>query len=108
VVLRIWVLKKGGERHESKCDKKIGSPFVGIWLIVTGLLHALSAGNPVMSVLLALLAISAGILIVLERQTVCFQRLSKSKSGNFESKKWPHFTDSEWRAKIRDFFEVKN
>lgn len=27
------------------------------------------------------------------------------KAPNFESKKWPNFTDSEWYGKIRDFFE---
>jgi sporulation protein YlmC with PRC-barrel domain len=26
------------------------------------------------------------------------------KAPNFESKKWPNFTDSEWYGKIRDFF----
>ena len=30
------------------------------------------------------------------------------KAPNFESKKWPNFTDSEWYGKIRDFFEGKN
>ena len=47
--------------------RSLGMLFLGIWLIVTGLLQALSVGNPVISVLLALLAIAAGILIVLER-----------------------------------------
>ncbi|MGC8604930.1 MAG: hypothetical protein ACP5VS_14770 [Desulfomonilaceae bacterium] len=47
--------------------KRLGMLLLGIWLIITGLLQALSIGNPVVSVLLALLAIAAGILIVLER-----------------------------------------
>ncbi|MHB8204694.1 MAG: hypothetical protein ACYDHG_13440 [Desulfomonilaceae bacterium] len=47
--------------------RRLGMLLLGIWLIITGLLQALSIGNPVVSVLLALLAIAAGILIVLER-----------------------------------------
>ena len=47
--------------------RSLGMLLLGIWLIVTGLLQALSVGNPVISVLLALLAIAAGILIVLGR-----------------------------------------
>ena len=47
--------------------RRLGMLLLGIWLIITGLLQALSIGNPVLSVLLALLAIAAGILIVLER-----------------------------------------
>lgn len=47
--------------------QRLGMLLLGIWLIITGLLQALSIGNPVVSVLLALLAIAAGILIVLER-----------------------------------------
>jgi sporulation protein YlmC with PRC-barrel domain len=30
------------------------------------------------------------------------------KAPNFESKKWPNFTDSEWYGKIREFFWGKN
>ena len=47
--------------------KSLGMLLLGIWLIVTGLLTALSVGNPIVHVLLALLAIAAGILIVLDR-----------------------------------------
>jgi hypothetical protein len=39
--------------------RSLGMLLLGIWLIVTGLLQALSVGNPVISVLLALLAIAA-------------------------------------------------
>jgi hypothetical protein len=47
--------------------KSLGMLLLGIWLIVTGLLTALSVGNPIVHVLLALLAIAAGVLIVLNR-----------------------------------------
>jgi hypothetical protein len=47
--------------------KSLGMLLLGIWLIVTGLLTALSVGNPIIQVLLALLAIAAGVLIVLNR-----------------------------------------
>jgi hypothetical protein len=47
--------------------KSLGMLLLGIWLIVTGLLTVLSVGNPIVSVLLALLAIAAGVFIVLGR-----------------------------------------
>jgi hypothetical protein len=47
--------------------KSLGMLLLGIWLIVTGLLTVLSVGNPVVHVLLALLAIAAGVFIVLGR-----------------------------------------
>ena len=50
-----------------KVTKSLGMLLLGIWLILTGLLTALSVGNPIIHILLALLAVAAGILIVLER-----------------------------------------
>lgn len=47
--------------------KSLGMLLLGIWLIVTGLLTALSVGNPIVHILLALLAIAAGVFIVLGR-----------------------------------------
>ncbi len=59
--------KKEVSNMNLNVTQRLGMLLLGIWLIVTGLLQALSIGNPVVSVLLALLAIAAGILIVLER-----------------------------------------
>jgi hypothetical protein len=47
--------------------KSLGMLLLGIWLIVSGMLTVLSVGNPVVHVLLALLAVAAGIFIVLGR-----------------------------------------
>jgi hypothetical protein len=47
--------------------KSLGMLLLGIWLIVMGVLQVLSVGNPIVHVLLALLAIAAGIFIVLGR-----------------------------------------
>jgi hypothetical protein len=47
--------------------KSLGMLLLGIWLIVTGVLTVLSVGNPIVHVLLALLAIAAGVFIVLGR-----------------------------------------
>jgi hypothetical protein len=47
--------------------KSLGMLLLGIWLIVTGLMTVLSVGNPIVHVLLALLAVAAGIFIVLGR-----------------------------------------
>jgi hypothetical protein len=47
--------------------KSLGMLLLGVWLIVSGLLTALSVGNPIVHVLLALLAIAAGVFIILGR-----------------------------------------
>ncbi|MGD9818560.1 MAG: hypothetical protein AB7V04_07645 [Desulfomonilaceae bacterium] len=47
--------------------KSLGILLLGVWLIVTGIMQALSIGNAVVHVLLGLLAVAAGILIVLDR-----------------------------------------
>jgi hypothetical protein len=47
--------------------KSLGMLLLGIWLVVTGLLTVLSVGNPIVHVLLALLAIAAGVFILLGR-----------------------------------------
>ena len=41
--------------------KSLGMLLLGIWLVVTGLLTVLSVGNPIVHVLLALLAVAAGV-----------------------------------------------
>ncbi len=63
------VLKQGEEVSNMNLNltKSLGMLLLGIWLIVTGLLTALSVGNPIVQVLLALLAIAAGVLIVLNQ-----------------------------------------
>jgi sporulation protein YlmC with PRC-barrel domain len=35
---------------------------------------------------------------------VDMDKVQLEKAPNFESKKWPNFTDSEWYGKIREFF----
>ncbi len=47
--------------------KNMGMLLLGIWLIVTGLVQTLSVGIPAVHLLLPLLAIAAGVLIVLNR-----------------------------------------
>ncbi|MFA6217980.1 MAG: PRC-barrel domain-containing protein [Candidatus Omnitrophota bacterium] len=39
---------------------------------------------------------------------VDIDKVQLEKAPNFESKKWPNFTDSEWYGKIREFFGGKN
>ena len=48
-------------------SKKLGMLLLGIWLIVTGLLQVVSIPIPAIGMILALLAIAAGVLILLER-----------------------------------------
>ncbi len=50
-----------------KLTKNTGMLLLGIWLIVTGLLQTVSVGIPVIHSLLPLLAIAAGVLILLNR-----------------------------------------
>ena len=38
---------------------------LAIWLIITGILHVFSIGNPTVSTLLAILSVIAGVLILL-------------------------------------------
>jgi hypothetical protein len=50
-----------------KLTRSLGVLLLGIWLIVTGLLPLLNINIPASGIILALLAIAAGILILLER-----------------------------------------
>ena len=50
-----------------KLPKTLGMLLLGIWLIVTGLLQAVSIHIPAIGIILALLAIAAGVLILLGR-----------------------------------------
>ena len=50
-----------------RLTKSLGMLLLGIWLIITGLLTVLSVGNPTVNVLLALLAVVAGVFILLGR-----------------------------------------
>jgi hypothetical protein len=50
-----------------KLTRSLGMLLLGIWLILTGLLQVVSIPIPASGVLLALLAISAGVLILLGR-----------------------------------------
>ena len=47
--------------------KNLGMLLLGIWLIVTGLLQVVSISIPAIGILLALLAIAAGVLILVGR-----------------------------------------
>ena len=50
-----------------KLPKSLGMLLLGIWLIVTGLLQVVSIHIPAIGIILALLAIAAGVLILLGR-----------------------------------------
>jgi hypothetical protein len=50
-----------------KLPKKLGMLLLGIWLIVTGLLQVVSIHIPAIGIILALLAIAAGVLILFDR-----------------------------------------
>ena len=50
-----------------KPPKNLGMLLLGIWLIVTGLLQVTSIHIPAIGTILALLAIAAGVLILLGR-----------------------------------------
>ena len=47
-----------------KLTKKLGMLLLGIWLIMTGLLQVVSIPIPAIGMILALLAIAAGILLL--------------------------------------------
>ncbi|MGZ3940560.1 MAG: hypothetical protein ACXVBK_17450, partial [Flavisolibacter sp.] len=50
-----------------KLPKNLGMLLLGIWLIVTGLLQVVSIHIPAIGTILALVAIAAGVLILLGR-----------------------------------------
>jgi hypothetical protein len=59
---------KGGKYHmKMKLTKNLGMLLLGIWLIVTGLLQVVSIAIPGVDIILPLLAIAAGVIILLGR-----------------------------------------
>jgi hypothetical protein len=55
------------EESTMKLTRSLGMLLLGIWLILTGLLQVVSIPIPAIGSLLALLAIAAGVLILLGR-----------------------------------------
>ena len=55
------------EVNNMNLTKNLGMLLLGIWLIVTGLLQVVSIPIPAIGILLALLAIAAGVLILVGR-----------------------------------------
>ena len=50
-----------------KLTKKLGMLLLGIWLIISGLLQVVSIPIPAIEMIMAMLAIAAGVLILLGR-----------------------------------------
>jgi hypothetical protein len=50
-----------------KLTKNLGMLLLGIWLILTGLIPLLNLGLPVLGTVMTILAIAAGVLILLGR-----------------------------------------
>jgi len=46
---------------------KIGLILLAIWLIITGIMTTFSLGNPVVSIILAIVAIITGVFILIDR-----------------------------------------
>jgi len=55
------------EVRDMRLTKNLGMLLLGIWLIVTGLLQVVSIPIPGIGTILAVLAIAAGVLILLGR-----------------------------------------
>lgn len=55
------------EVNNMKLPKNLGMLLLGIWLIVTGILQVVSIPIPAIGTILAVLAIAAGVLILLGR-----------------------------------------
>jgi hypothetical protein len=52
---------------DMKMTKNLGMILLGAWLIATGLLQVVSIPIPAIGTILAVLAVAAGVLIVLDR-----------------------------------------
>ena len=50
-----------------KSTKNLGMILLGIWLILTGLLAIISIPIPFLNIIMAILAVAAGVLILLSR-----------------------------------------
>ena len=50
-----------------KITKRLGMLLLGIWLVLTGLLGVIKLPIPFLDVIMAVLAIAAGVLILLDR-----------------------------------------
>ena len=50
-----------------RLPKRLGMVLLGIWLILTGLLQVVSIPIPAIGTIMAILAIAAGVLILLDR-----------------------------------------
>ena len=50
-----------------RANRNLGMLLLGIWLILTGLLQVVSVSIPGIDVIMAVLAIVAGVLIVMDR-----------------------------------------
>jgi hypothetical protein len=50
-----------------RANKDLGMLLLGIWLILTGLLQVVSLSIPYIGIIMAVLAIVAGVLIVMNR-----------------------------------------
>ena len=55
------------EVNNMRLTKNLGFLLLGIWLIVTGLLQVVTISIPAIGTILAILAIAAGVLILLGR-----------------------------------------
>ena len=66
IAIAAGVLILLGNRN-AKLTKNLGMVLLGIWLIVTGLLPLLNITFPASGTLMAILAVAAGVLILLKR-----------------------------------------
>ena len=57
----------GRKVNNMRLPKNLGMVLLGIWLIVTGLLQVVSIPVPAIGTILAVLAIAAGVLILIGR-----------------------------------------
>jgi len=63
----VIVLESGGLLKVRKSSRRIGWTLLGLWLILTGLLALIDLTFEAQALLLGLLAMAAGVLILLDR-----------------------------------------
>jgi FtsH-binding integral membrane protein len=68
MVKLIWKqIIKGGTPMKMKMNKNLGMLLLSVWLILTGLLQFVSIPIPSIDIILAVLAIAAGLFIIQSR-----------------------------------------
>lgn len=67
VIMALWSRRTSNVNNGMRLPSNLGMLLLGIWLIVTGLLQVVTISIPAIGTIMAVLAIAAGVLILIGR-----------------------------------------